>query len=643
MKTTLLFVLVLFFSSLVSLADGTKQLRKETSEKSAIQLYGQEGGVGPHRKSATYEADSSQRIYFTVADFTKELVFLGFQLDSIYKDSTFFRIKDKDGNIVMPARRVPVNGTGFINNYDEAVSGPNFPGFITNPTGYSPFLFTPTHNGDYYIEFNLNHPENPTPTAQKGRHLLELFDLSVVNKIQQKVIEGRVWSRAWDFSVQSFDNVFSAKLYIYADDGIITEVDFNGMKPYAFIVSSNQTGTRNRGNALQDRQSVPGDSTFPQYKIFLTYPDTLVFKPGKLGVLVDITQLKCADNQYCLNVTTTASGYVEVLINLNGIDGYQPGTEDVLLDSNVAHAGTACLPWDGRNGLGDSITPETIFQTIVSYQKGLTHLPLYDVEGHPNGYIVKMVAPKKQLLQLFWDNSQVGGSQNLTGCTPDTILMRGCQGWGANEADAVTAQAPNEPPAFGNGKTQNTWWYATLETDTSSLSIPPLFTASILSDHPISQDTALLCPNANLGLMPDLSAANPAYIYSWQINGQHISNEKNPKLSHLQNNTKVTLLVTNTETGCKAEASYTVLVEDIIVPNLITPNMDDQNDSWEIANIFPHTHVEIYNRWGMRVYRNTDYDNSWGNKEEVSDGVYYYYLKTNEQCGAYKGWVEVLR
>ena len=83
------------------------------------------------------------------------------------------------------------------------------------------------------------------------------------------------------------------------------------------------------------------------------------------------------------------------------------------------------------------------------------------------------------------------------------------------------------------------------------------------------------------------------------------------------------------------------------VPNLITPNNDSKNEFFELIDTnkktaLPGTYLEISNRWGETIYKNSSYDNSW-NAIDLSDGIYYYYIKSG--CGnkKYKGFIQVLR
>jgi len=53
-----------------------------------------------------------------------------------------------------------------------------------------------------------------------------------------------------------------------------------------------------------------------------------------------------------------------------------------------------------------------------------------------------------------------------------------------------------------------------------------------------------------------------------------------------------------------------ILDGNVFIYNLVTPNGDGKNDYFIIDNInrYPNNRVEIYNRWGVRVYETTNYD-----------------------------------
>ncbi|HEY8402625.1 MAG TPA: gliding motility-associated C-terminal domain-containing protein [Cytophagaceae bacterium] len=86
--------------------------------------------------------------------------------------------------------------------------------------------------------------------------------------------------------------------------------------------------------------------------------------------------------------------------------------------------------------------------------------------------------------------------------------------------------------------------------------------------------------------------------------------------------------------------------QDLVIPNLITPNNDALNDHLIIKDenmidILPGAAIEVYNRWGKKVYSSDNYDNRWG-AHELSDGMYFYLLKSGCGTEEYKGWLHVL-
>ena len=129
----------------------------------------------------------------------------------------------------------------------------------------------------------------------------------------------------------------------------------------------------------------------------------------------------------------------------------------------------------------------------------------------------------------------------------------------------------------------------------------------------------------------------------------------------------VTLSITN-EHGCSSEITHIVVIEDdLIFPNVITPNGDNINDVFAIQNLntdinpedpddFRTNDLYIHDRWGKLVYHVKNYDTfakdgviSKGNNcfdaSGLSDGVYYYsfYYKGKVKIVDYHGSLTVIR
>jgi gliding motility-associated-like protein len=97
--------------------------------------------------------------------------------------------------------------------------------------------------------------------------------------------------------------------------------------------------------------------------------------------------------------------------------------------------------------------------------------------------------------------------------------------------------------------------------------------------------------------------------------------------------------------NCSVKDTFIVTslcLQEMIIPNLITPNKDGKNEMFAIKNLpIPDWSIEIYNRWGTLVYTAEEYQNDWG-AHNVSDGLYFYHLKHRYNEETHKGWVEVL-
>jgi gliding motility-associated-like protein len=79
----------------------------------------------------------------------------------------------------------------------------------------------------------------------------------------------------------------------------------------------------------------------------------------------------------------------------------------------------------------------------------------------------------------------------------------------------------------------------------------------------------------------------------------------------------------------------------LTIPNIITANEDGQNDRFRIKGLPAGTWaLQLYNRWGKKVYETAAYQNDWGNL--AAPGMYYYVLHRTGNT-SYKGWFEVVR
>ncbi len=97
--------------------------------------------------------------------------------------------------------------------------------------------------------------------------------------------------------------------------------------------------------------------------------------------------------------------------------------------------------------------------------------------------------------------------------------------------------------------------------------------------------------------------------YSWDFGDGSTSNETHPKKQFLLPGVYTVTLTATNDAGCRGQTSrtYTIIGAadsmSIAIPNAFSPNGDGVNDEWTIfAPSMKKQKVEIYGRWGHRVY-----------------------------------------
>ncbi|SNS79326.1 conserved repeat domain-containing protein/gliding motility-associated C-terminal domain-containing protein, partial [Belliella buryatensis] len=88
-------------------------------------------------------------------------------------------------------------------------------------------------------------------------------------------------------------------------------------------------------------------------------------------------------------------------------------------------------------------------------------------------------------------------------------------------------------------------------------------------------------------------------------------------------------------------------VNPFFIPNVITPNGDNRNDSFEIKGLskFASNEIVIFNRYGDHVFERTNYQNDW-TADNLPAGTYFYVLVGTDATGRaheFKGWIQVIK
>jgi uncharacterized protein (TIGR02145 family) len=511
---------------------------------------------GDRTPFATYGCSDNNRLYFTTLS-NAETVFMGFN-GSVYTVPNppahtwiVFEIRNISGTIIYPEMKLPRSGTGFIQNISQARVGPTQ---IYGAGGYTGIDFHPSTPGNFYIEFALR--DTITNNIFNGGISINLIDITVQDTVASIVKPGRLNSKSWQFYETNTTHC-SATTYVYSIDSIITSCQFNDMQGGIWVQFCNQWGCQNTGNFVIDRKSTNTQSLLPEYKIFINNPDITLYPPATtLGQVVPPQPYgiqDCNTGHIAYYVNVDKPGSVEIDLTFGG-----PYITRVLNQTVVS--GTNTLTWDGLDGTVPTgvPVPNGINVTFtVKYINGLTNLPFYDVEGNPNGFIVSLVNPPGSAPLVFWDDSNVGGGTNFTGCSSPP----GCHTW-------------NNP--WGNIKTINSWWYNVSST-TTPVNIIQFRHAGTLT---FVQTPQTLCAGTN-GHLFSVNTDINTEVYHWSYTGTGATiHQINPSdyfvtVDFALNATSGSLQVYGTNSNCLAPgptSSLAITINPVPVLNPPSPN-----------------------------------------------------------------------
>jgi gliding motility-associated-like protein len=167
------------------------------------------------------------------------------------------------------------------------------------------------------------------------------------------------------------------------------------------------------------------------------------------------------------------------------------------------------------------------------------------------------------------------------------------------------------------------------------LSEPAQIIADFTSDNTSGQETFSINLTNN---------SQGADVFYWDYddgNQEILGISEIPTHSYnLQGQYEIMLVAENSllSQNCNDTTFLTIDVQGFDVFNVFSPNDDGVNDifdfdGWSLSSMY----VEIYNRWGEKIYHWDSPNGSWNGKtyndDDAPDGVYYFYLKANGEDG----------
>ncbi|TYC13562.1 gliding motility-associated C-terminal domain-containing protein, partial [Bizionia gelidisalsuginis] len=199
-------------------------------------------------------------------------------------------------------------------------------------------------------------------------------------------------------------------------------------------------------------------------------------------------------------------------------------------------------------------------------------------------------------------------------------------------ADAETnTDAILDPTAFDSNPTTV---YVRVE-DATSGCFETTTLGLILADAPEttfdSNNVYEVCPNASSPITVTATGVNynaSEVSVTWYNEGVLIPGANSLALSTVLTQGTYTVEVSFIASGCTTSEDVEVYeLENCIIPQGISPNGDNKNDFFDLSS-FDVQSLEIFNRYGTKVYSRANYTNEWFGQSKDGDelpvGTYYY-------------------
>ncbi len=382
-----------------------------------------------------------------------------------------------------------------------------------------------------------------------------------------------------------------------------------------------------------------------------TYADTGTY--NVMYVVIDSSTCNLADTAY-FNVTVNQAEVLDAQID---IPPYDPCVDSLTIQLDFTGSGADSLYWNMGNG-STFINDTSVSYTYTSSGVYYVTFEAYDFTCNNSATIIDTV--------IFTPNTTTVNAvvpPNILLCTaPYEVTFNGNNPAPPNNywdfGDGVGTSTQHSPTYIYGGSGNYTVMYVAIDSSTCNIADTayfnvalvqaPIFTATLDFDSPEP------CEVDSFDVELKFTGQNADSIYWNMGDGTEFFNIDS--VYYLYGNAgtyNVTMsaynYLCNTSQTISNEVTFVEMGDtEGIVPNVFTPNGDGWNDKLVITGIDIDEvyNIEVYNRWGTKVYEGSDPDNPWdgGNSK---DGVYFYKLTYTDLCSGEQrlitGYVTLLK
>lgn len=413
--------------------------------------------------------------------------------EKILLGSSAAGVGSSDIKVTSPGGTVTSCGSaGLISKRVNERAGPLLAG-TSVPNGYTPCTYNVSASGIYQIEFlapTTGGGNPPTtgadldwPTPGTANTWIAAWDVTVVSgTTTQTKKTGRVFAKYFAMNVGSNNSANAAiNVYPLTKDGYVYSLALN-FDPFGFIFYANNVGNLTtagtsayRTAAINNPQHSPASSdtaTYVTHKLFLNEPDSSMPATASAPSGLDNWLLRAAPvaPPQPTNLSFTgaegtpgqAGGGIGGTFSFDNpgsspapyriIMAFKTPTNGVNSDRilvGTAQAGTNTVTWDGKDGDGKDVVPNSTAYTVRAYlAAGEIHFPLIDSENLTDLTVRRLKNVDSDAAVVYWDDRSVTASG--TAPSPQNALG------GIDSAGSAThAYSAN----WGNDLVVDTWAY----------------------------------------------------------------------------------------------------------------------------------------------------------------------------------------
>lgn len=351
-----------------------------------------------------------------------------------------------------------------------------------------------------------------------------------------------------------------------------------------------------------------------------------------------VYSLSITDNNLCTNSYT-------FLLNVNPLPiisaSFQPACENGTLNLNAGGAQT--YTWTGPGGFSSN-NANPIISNITSSSAGTYSLTGTDANGCENSITVNVTIISPQ-------NTTINGN-NV--CSGETLTLSATGGTSYVWTGPNTFNSGSQNVSINQASLVNSGIYTVIISD----GVCPSTTRSL-------QINVLPNPTLNILALDNTPCYDSAFVIS--VSGAATYTWTGPAGLSAVSSSLSLITTKSTEgtytvigigsNGCISSAEFPLIGKEcsckLFIPEGFSPNGDGVHDLFTLTCTEGKTiSIEIYNRWGNLIYKNTNYKNNWDGKantglgingSDLPEGTYFYLINLNDGSDIQKGYITLLR